>query len=97
MKIALVRAYPTESSAWAAVAAFPSTEPVGEYRGIWRVPAPYGGIVHMFSDEPTEALTDRGWSLVSSALPGDADATFLLDQAELDTETQPPTASGGDA
>jgi hypothetical protein len=74
---ALVSAYPTEAKARAGIARDLDNPTLGEYRGIWRTPM--GAIVHLFSDLPTEQLT--GLTLVSSALPGDADARFLLDRA----------------
>ena len=70
--VALASAYPTEAAAREAIAELPSSEPIGEYRGFWRLPEPYNSVVHLFSDEATEDLTSRGWTLVSSALPGDA-------------------------
>jgi hypothetical protein len=79
MQVALVSAYPTEAAARAGIAAECGAAPEVEYRGIWRLPEPYGGIVHLFADHPAEELTDGGWALVSSALPGDADASYLLD------------------
>jgi hypothetical protein len=71
--VALVSAYPTEAAARTGIAADRKCdEPFPEYRGIWRLPEPYGGLVHLFSDDTTEALAAQGWALVSSALPGDA-------------------------
>lgn len=55
--VALVSAYPTEAEARAAFT--PPTE--APYRGIWRVPEPYGGRVHMFAEETPDQLHDAGW------------------------------------
>ena len=78
--IALVSAYPTEAAARAGLASGGVGEITEQYRGIWRAPRPYVGICHLFSDDATEKLNRAGWTLVSSALPGDADASFLLDR-----------------
>lgn len=80
--VALVNAYPTEAAARAGLAEDHGAEPAEQYRGIWRAPQPYLGICHLFSDDATEKLTRAGWTLVSSALPGDADASFLLDRED---------------
>ena len=74
--VALVSAYPREADARSGIARDLDNPTLGEYRGIWRTPM--GAVVHLYSDLPTEALT--GLTLVSSALPGDADARFLLDR-----------------
>lgn len=76
--VALVSAYPTEADARVGIARDLNDPNLGEYRGVWRTPM--GAVVHLFSDLPTEALT--GLTLVSSALPGDADARYLLDQED---------------
>lgn len=74
--VALVSAYPTESAARAGIASDLDDPMLDEYRGIWRTPT--GALVHLFSDLSVEELNERGVGLVSSALPGDADASFLL-------------------
>jgi hypothetical protein len=53
---ALVSAYPTETEARAAFAEPPQVP----YKGIWRTPEPYGGIVHLFSDLTHDELEDAG-------------------------------------
>lgn len=57
---ALVSAYPTEAEARAAFT--PPTE--APYRGVWRVPEPYGGRVHMFADltDTDDQFEDAGWT-----------------------------------
>ena len=72
--VALVSAYPRESDARAGIAQDLDNPALGEYRGIWRTPM--GAVVHLFSDVAADALT--GLTLISSALPGDADATHLI-------------------
>lgn len=80
--VALVSAYLTEAEARAGIAAATHAPVAVEYRGIWRMPEPFGSIVHLFTDRDTEVLTVDGWDLVSSALPGDAPATHLLDRED---------------
>lgn len=74
--VALVSAYPRESDARNGIACDLGSPTLGDYRGVWRTPM--GAIVHLFSDLATEELNRNGLTLVSSALPGDADASFLL-------------------
>lgn len=76
--IALVSAYPRESDARDGIARDLGSPTLGDYRGVWRTPM--GAIVHLFSDLATGELNRGGLTLVSSALPGDADASFLLDR-----------------
>lgn len=76
--VALVSAYPRESDARAGIARDLDAPAIGDYRGVWRTPE--GAIVHVFSDLSTEELASGGLTLVGSALPGDADASFLLDR-----------------
>lgn len=78
--VALVSAYPRESDARMGVARDCGNGPTADYRGIWRLPDPYGGLVHLFSDEDTAVLNRRGWTLAQSALPADGDATFVLER-----------------
>lgn len=64
--VALVSAYPTEASARAGIAEDLHVVALGEfrgakYRGIWRLPEPYGGRVHVFGDETPERLESAGW------------------------------------
>lgn len=65
--VSLVSAYPTEAAARAGLGDLSE-----QYRGIWRMPQPYGGVVHLFCNEETDVLVTMGWELLSSALPGDA-------------------------
>lgn len=82
MHLALVSAYATEKDARAGLAQLPGDLQLGEYQGIWRTPAPYGGIVHLFTDEAPEVLMERGWGLIGSALPSDTDARYLIPREE---------------
>lgn len=55
--LALVDAYPTETDART-----DDEVPDGAaYHGVWRVPQPYGGIVHVFGEISVENLEQRGW------------------------------------
>lgn len=61
--VALVSAYPTEAEARAAIVA--GLQPLTSdtpYLGIWTMPPPYGGRVHVFADETAERLEDAGWT-----------------------------------
>jgi hypothetical protein len=55
--VALVSAYPDEVSARAAF----EPPPTNEYRGVWKAPEPYNGLVHLFSDEEPAELVAVGW------------------------------------
>jgi hypothetical protein len=79
--VALISAHPRESDARAGIARDLDSPTLGDYRGVWRTPM--GTIVHLFSDLATDELNRNGLTLVSSALPGDADASFLLARGAL--------------
>lgn len=55
---ALVGDHPTEAEARAGF-----VDAGVPYLGVWRLPEPYGGVVHVFSDEMTaEQLTAAEWT-----------------------------------
>lgn len=58
--IALVAAYPTQEEAEAELTVGLMDAPT--YRGIWQLPEPYGGIVHVFTDAAPERLESAGWT-----------------------------------
>jgi hypothetical protein len=64
---ALVSAFPTESEARAAIGEELHVIALGQFRGakylgIWTMPLPYGGRVHVFADETPERLEAAGWT-----------------------------------
>lgn len=64
--VALVSAYPTEAQARAGIAEELHVIALGQFRGakylgVWTMPLPYGGRVHVFGDETADQLHDAGW------------------------------------
>ncbi len=76
LHVALVSAYLTEAEARAALAGNLSAEPA-EYRGVWRMPTPYGSLVHLFSDDGAEDLAAQGMSPVVSSKGDTRKATWV--------------------
>lgn len=61
---AITASYPTEAEARASFG--PDVE-LPPYRGIWRMPSPYGATeVHVFSDDTAEQLEAEGGELVQA-------------------------------
>lgn len=58
--VALVAAYPTQQQAEAELTVGLMDAPT--YRGIWQLPTPYGGIVHVFTDTDPGRLEAAGWT-----------------------------------
>jgi hypothetical protein len=58
--VALVAAYPTRDQAHAELTVGLMDGP--PYRGIWRLPEPYGGTVHVFTDHTAQDLEAAGWT-----------------------------------
>lgn len=60
--VALVSAYPTEADARTQIVA--GLQPLEDtpYLGIWTMPLPYGGRVHVFADETADRLEAAGWT-----------------------------------
>jgi hypothetical protein len=58
--VALVEAFPSREAAEAELTVGLMDAPA--YRGIWRLPEPYGGVVHVFSDVTAEQLTAAQWT-----------------------------------
>jgi hypothetical protein len=58
--VALVGAFPTEAEARDELSCGLGDLPT--YRGIWRLPEPYGGIVHVFTDVEPRQLVTAGWA-----------------------------------
>jgi hypothetical protein len=59
--VALVSAYPDETTARAGLTADGYTD-LGAYRGIWRAPQPYGGVAHLFADCDQNEIEQAGWT-----------------------------------
>jgi hypothetical protein len=65
--VALVSTYPTETTARMGIAEDLHVVALGQFRGcpylgIWTMPQPYVGRVHVFSDEAAERLDAAGWT-----------------------------------
>lgn len=65
--VALVSAYPTEAEARAAIAEELHVVALGAfrgttYRGIWTMPLPYCGRVHVFTNLDPARLESDGWT-----------------------------------
>lgn len=60
--VALANAYPTEADARAAAISENPTAAHTPYLGIWTMPLPYGGTVHVFTHAPAERLEAAGWT-----------------------------------
>lgn len=58
--VALVSAYPDEMAARAAF----DQPPVSEYRGTWKTPEPFTGVVHLFTDADLADFVTLGWEKV---------------------------------
>jgi hypothetical protein len=56
--VALASTYPTEKDARAAIDANTDTP----YLGIWTMPLPYGGTVHVFTNANPDRLETAGWT-----------------------------------
>lgn len=61
--VALVGSYPSEADAWRELGADNDMPALTPYLGVWRMPPPYEGLVHVFSDEMTaEQLVAAQWT-----------------------------------
>lgn len=61
--VALVESYPLDAHARRSLHAGDAMPDDVPYLGVWRMPEPYGGVVHVFSDEMTaEQLTAAQWT-----------------------------------
>lgn len=57
--VALASTYPTETDARNALGDSADGAP---YHGIWTMPTPYGGTVHVFTHETPDRLETAGWT-----------------------------------
>jgi len=55
--VALVSAYPSKSQARDELG---TSDP---YLGVWRLPEPYGGVVHVFGRTEADRLNELGWTV----------------------------------
>lgn len=56
LHVALISACPTEAQARDHLG---TNDP---YLGVWRLPEPYGGVVHIFGHTDTQQLENFGWT-----------------------------------
>lgn len=59
--VVLASAHPSQLDAVAALAQEGDELP-GPYLGVWTMPLPYGGRVHVFADIAAEQLEAAGWT-----------------------------------